>query len=60
MKKVSWKAKPLKKVSWKAKPLKKSESRFRKREAVEELGKLLKKIFSDFSEMRKPLKKIKF
>jgi hypothetical protein len=40
------------------KPLKKSESRFRKRKAVEEIGKPLKKIFLDFSEMRKPLKKI--
>ncbi len=41
------------------KPLKKTESRFRKRKAVEEIGKPLKKISSDFLEMRKPLKKIK-
>ena len=54
------------------KPLKKSESRFRKRKAGEEIGKPLKKSKAveedflgflgnekDFSEMRKPLKKIK-
>jgi hypothetical protein len=41
------------------KPLKKSESRFRRRKAVEEIGKPLKKNFLDFSEMRKPLKKTK-
>jgi hypothetical protein len=40
------------------KPLKKLESRFRKWKAVEEIRKPLKEIFSDFSEMRKPLKKI--
>jgi hypothetical protein len=40
------------------KPLKKSKSRFRKQKAVEEIGKPLKKIFLDFLEMRKPLKKI--
>ncbi len=40
------------------KPVKKSESRFRKRKAGEEIGKPLKKIFSDFLEMRKPLKEI--
>ncbi len=34
--------------------------RQRKRKAVEEIGKPLKKIFSVFSEIRKPLKKIKF
>ncbi len=34
-------------------------SHWRNRKAVEEIGKPLKKIFSDFSEMRKPLKKIK-
>jgi hypothetical protein len=28
--------------------------------AVEEMGKQLKKIFSDFSEITKPLKKIEF
>ena len=33
--------------------------RWRNRKAVEEIGKPLKKIFSDFLEMRKPLKKIK-
>ncbi len=38
--------------------LKKLESRFRKQKAIEEIGKPLKKIFSDFLEMRKPLKKI--
>jgi hypothetical protein len=32
----------------------------RKRKAVEEVGKPLKKIFSDFSEIGKPLKKIEF
>jgi hypothetical protein len=32
----------------------------RKQKAVEEIGKLLKKIFLDFSEIRKPLKKIEF
>ncbi len=30
------------------------------RKAVEEIGKPLKKIFSDFSEIGKPLKKIEF
>ncbi len=40
------------------KPLKKSESRLRSWKAVEEIGKPLKKIFSDFLEMRKLLKKI--
>jgi hypothetical protein len=34
--------------------------RQRKRKAVEEIGKLLKKIFLDFSEIEKPLKKIEF
>jgi hypothetical protein len=48
--------KPLKKIG---KLLKKSESRFRKRKAVEEIGKPSKKIFLDFLKMRKPLKKIK-
>ena len=48
------------------KPLKKSESRFRKRKAGEEIGKLkeigkpLKKIFLDFSEIGKLLEKIEF
>ncbi len=42
------------------KPLKKVESRRRKQKAVEEIGKPLKKIFSDFSEIGKPLKKIEF
>ncbi len=41
------------------KPLKKSESCFRERKAVEEIGKPLKKMFLNFLEMRKPLKKIK-
>jgi hypothetical protein len=48
--------KPLRKIG---KPLQKAESRYRKRKAVEEIGKPLKKIFLDFSEMRKPLKQIK-
>jgi hypothetical protein len=34
--------------------------RQRERKAVEEIGKPLKKFFSDFSEIGKPLKKIKF
>jgi hypothetical protein len=34
--------------------------RQRERKAVEEIGKPLKKIFSNFSEIGKPLKKIKF
>jgi hypothetical protein len=34
--------------------------RRRERKAVEEIGKPLKKIFSDLSEIVKPLKKIKF
>jgi hypothetical protein len=34
--------------------------RQRKRKAVEEIGKPLNKIFSDSSEMGKPLKKIEF
>ncbi len=42
------------------KPLKKAESRRRKRKAVEEIGKLLKKIFSSFSEIGNLLKKIEF
>jgi hypothetical protein len=49
--------KPLRKIR---KLLWKVEMRQRKRKAVEEIGKLLKKIFSDFSEIRKPLKKIEF
>jgi hypothetical protein len=40
------------------KPFQKAESRLRNRKAVEEIGKPLKKIVLDFSEMRKPLKKI--
>jgi hypothetical protein len=49
--------------NWKAveeigKPFQKAESRRRNRKAIEEIGKPLKKIFLDFSEMRKPLKKI--
>ena len=39
------------------KPLQKLEMRQRKGKAVEEVGKPLKKIFSDFSEIRMPLKK---
>jgi hypothetical protein len=49
--------KPLRKIR---KPLRKVEMHQRKRKAVEEIGKLLKKIFSDFSEIGKPLKKIEF
>ncbi len=37
-----------------------AESHWRNRKAVEIIGKPLKKIFSDFLEIRKPLKKIKF
>jgi hypothetical protein len=40
--------------------LKSAESRWRKRKAVEEIGKPLKKIFLDFLEIGKPLKKIEF
>ncbi len=36
------------------------EEGFLESEAVEEIGKPLKKIFSDFSEIGKPLKKIEF
>ncbi len=42
------------------KPLRKVEMRRRKQKAVDEIGKPLKKIFSDFSEIGKPLKKINF
>jgi hypothetical protein len=42
--------KPLRKIR---KPSKKLESRFRKRKAGEEIGKPLKKIFLDFSKMRR-------
>ncbi len=42
------------------KPLRKVEMRRRKQKAVDEIGKPLKKIFSDFSEIGKPLKKIEF
>ncbi len=42
------------------KPLRKLEMRQRKRKAIEEIGKPLKKIFSDFLEVGKLLKKIKF
>ncbi len=37
-----------------------AESRWRKRKAVEEISKPLKKIFLDFLETGKPLKKIEF
>ncbi len=37
-----------------------AESRWKKRKAVEEIGKPLKKIFLDFTEIGKPLKKIEF
>jgi hypothetical protein len=49
--------KPSRKIG---KPLKKAENCRRKQEAVGEIGKPLKKIFSDFLEIGKPLKKIKF
>jgi hypothetical protein len=37
-----------------------SRKPFKNQKAVEEIGKPLKKIFSDFLEIGKPLKKIKF
>ncbi len=42
------------------KPLRKVEMHRRKQKAVEEIGKPLKKMFSDFSEIGKPVKKIEF
>jgi hypothetical protein len=42
------------------KPLRKVEKRQRKQEAVEEIGKPLKKIFLDFSKIGKLLEKIEF
>ncbi len=42
------------------KPLHKVEMGQRKRKAVDKIGKPLKKIFSDFLEIGKPLTKIEF